>query len=117
MKNQNKYSIGLAAIAMLLATSSCEGFLDKMPDNRTELDNSEKVLQLLVSAYPSGTYMQITELMSDNVADNGPLYMTFNKSVEESYKWQDFTDNQQDTPQYIWNEYYKAIAAANHALE
>ena len=55
MKNQNKYSIGLAAIAMLLATSSCEGFLDKMPDNRTELDNSEKVLQLLVSAYPSGT--------------------------------------------------------------
>lgn len=52
MKNQNKYSIGLAAIAMLLATSSCEGFLDKMPDNRTELDNSEKVLQLLVSAYP-----------------------------------------------------------------
>ena len=117
MKNQNKYSIGLAVIAMLLATSSCEGFLDKMPDNRTELDNSEKVLQLLVSAYPSGTYMQITELMSDNVADNGPLYMTFNKSVEESYKWQDFTDNQQDTPQYIWNEYYKAIAAANHALE
>ena len=92
MKNQNKYSIGLAVIAMLLTTSSCEGFLDKMPDNRTELDNSEKVLQLLVSAYPSGTYMQITELMSDNVADNGPLYMTFNKSVEESYKWQDFTD-------------------------
>ena len=41
MKNQNKYSIGLAVIAMLLATSSCEGFLDKMPDNRTELDNSE----------------------------------------------------------------------------
>ena len=57
MKNQNKYSIGLAVIAMLLTTSSCEGFLDKMPDNRTELDNSEKVLQLLVSAYPSGTYM------------------------------------------------------------
>ena len=27
MKNQNKYSIGLAVIAMLLATSSCEGFL------------------------------------------------------------------------------------------
>ena len=42
MKNQNKYSIGLAAIAMLLATSSCEGFLDKMPDNRAELTTVRK---------------------------------------------------------------------------
>lgn len=117
MKNRNKYLHWLGTAAMLLSASSCDGFLDKMPDNRTELDNSEKVLQLLVSAYPTGTYMQITELMSDNVSDNGPLYVSFNKSVEESYKWQDFTDNQQDTPQYIWTEYYKAIAAANHALE
>lgn len=117
MKYKNKYSTWFGATAMLLMISSCDGFLDKMPDNRTELDNNEKVLQLLVSAYPTGTYVQITELMSDNVADNGPLYISYNKSVEESYKWQDFTDNQQDTPQFIWNEYYKAIAAANHALE
>ena len=116
MKYKNKYSTWFGATAMLLMISSCDGFLDKMPDNRTELDNNEKVLQLLVSAYSTGTYVQITELMSDNVADNGPLYISYNKSVEESYKWQDFTDNQQDTPQFIWNEYYKAIAAANHAL-
>lgn len=110
MKYKNKYSTWFGATAMLLMISSCDGFLDKMPDNRTELDNNEKVLQLLVSAYSTGTYVQITELMSDNVADNGPLYISYNKSVEESYKWQDFTDNQQDTPQFIWNEYYKAIA-------
>lgn len=117
MKNRNKYLTLTGAVAVLLITSSCNGFLDKMPDNRTELDNGEKVSQLLVSAYPSATYVQMTELMSDNVADNGPLYIAFNKSVEESYKWQDFTDNQQDTPQYLWNEYYIAVSAANHALE
>lgn len=117
MKNRNKYLMFLGAVALLLMISSCNGFLDKMPDNRTELDNGTKVSQLLVSAYPIATYVQMTELMSDNVADNGPLYIAYNKSVEESYKWQDFTDNQQDTPQFLWNEYYKAIAAANHALE
>ena len=116
MKYKNKYSTWFGATAMLLMISSCDGFLDKMPDNRTELDNNEKVLQLLVSAYSTGTYVQITELMSDNVADNGPLYISYNKSVEESYKWQDFTDNQQDTPQFIWNEYYKAIAAVPKAF-
>ena len=28
--------------------------------------------------------------MSDNVADNGPLYISYNKSVEESYKMAGF---------------------------
>ena len=117
MKNRNRYLIFLGGVSVLMMISSCSGFLDKMPDNRTELDKGEKVSQLLVSAYPTATYMQMTELMSDNVADNGPLYVAYNKSVEESYKWQDFTDNQQDTPQFMWNEYYKAIASANHALD
>lgn len=117
MKNRNIYLLITLGVLITLTNTSCNGFLDKVPDNRTELDTGEKVSQLLVSAYSTGTFIQMTELMSDNVTDNGPLYNSYNKSVEESYKWQDFTDNQQDTPQYLWNEYYKAIAAANHALE
>ena len=55
--------------------------------------------------------------MSDNVADNGPLFNSYDKSVDEAYLWDVFSDNQQDTPQALWDGFYKAIAAANHALE
>ncbi|NDV45594.1 RagB/SusD family nutrient uptake outer membrane protein [Paludibacter sp. 221] len=112
-----KKIIYILSITATILFTSCDGFLNQMPDNRTELNNAEKVAQLLVSAYPTGTYVQMTELMSDNVTDNGPLYTFFNKTVEESYKWENFTDNQQDTPQFVWELYYKSIAAANHALQ
>lgn len=117
MKTTIRKNIYLTLLVMVTVLSSCNGFLDKMPDNRAELDSEEKVSQLLVSAYPKATYVQMAELMTDNVTDNGPLYTTYTKSVEESYKWQDYTNNQQDTPQFLWDEFYKAVAAANHALE
>ena len=34
-----------------LTTVSCNGFLDEMPDNRTELNTDQKIAKLLVSAY------------------------------------------------------------------
>ena len=112
-----KFSLKIVVILVLSIMTSCEDFLDTLPDNRTELTSKEKVAQLLVSAYPTSTYMQMTELMSDNVADNGPLYVSYNKSVDEAYLWKEFSDNQQDTPQALWDDLYKSIAAANHALE
>ncbi len=112
-----KYTLYIFIAILVSVVSSCDNFLDTLPDNRTELTSKEKVAQLLVSAYPTVTYVQMTELMSDNVADNGPLFNSYDKSVDEAYLWDVFSDNQQDTPQALWDGFYKAIAAANHALE
>ena len=45
-----KYYIIFAAL--LAAATSCEKFLDTMPDNRAKIDSQEKIQKLLVSAYP-----------------------------------------------------------------
>lgn len=63
-----------------IAMSSCNDFLDKLPDNRTELDTEQKIAKLLVSAYPQGTANALFELYSDNTDDNGtraPYYKIF----------------------------------------
>jgi len=51
--------------------AGCSKYLEKSPDNRTELNSPEKVSQLLGTAYPQGNYMGFAEAMSDNVADKG----------------------------------------------
>lgn len=42
----------LLTAASGLTTVSCNDFLDKTPDNRTELNTDQKIAKLLVSAYP-----------------------------------------------------------------
>ena len=54
MKKSIFYTFGLALAA--IAFASCDDFLDKMPDSRAELDTEEKVVKMLVSAYPDNTY-------------------------------------------------------------
>ena len=41
----------LSLLAAGLLLSSCNSFLDKLPDDRTELDNEKKITDVLVSAY------------------------------------------------------------------
>ena len=48
----------------MLAVSSCDDYLDKLPDDRAELDTEQKVTQLLVSAYPSVNNHVMMELSS-----------------------------------------------------
>lgn len=42
MKHKNKYSTWFGVTVMLLMISSCDGFLDKMPDNRTSSTITKK---------------------------------------------------------------------------
>ena len=58
-------------LAMTVALSSCDDFLDEMPDNRTELDTEAKITSMLVSAYPETNYALLAEMSSDNADDNG----------------------------------------------
>ena len=77
IKKYNKVVlINFASVVLMLV--SCNDFLDILPDKRAELDNEEKIAQMLVSAYPTLLPTMAFEMMSDNVADNGPQYSDYN---------------------------------------
>lgn len=115
MKKFTLYTI-LGAVLMT-GMASCDSFLDTMPDQRTELDNVEKVRDILLSAYPTRHPELMFEFMSDNYEDNGENYASPGSDEINSYFWQDLTGVSYDSPQNMWDAYYKAIAAANQALE
>lgn len=104
------YSFGL-----LVISSGCKKFLEKNPDNRTELNSPDKVSQLLGTAYPAGSYVAFAESLSDNVADKG--IGGIDKTIEDPYFFRDVTDDQQDSPEWYWASCYAAIAASNQSLE
>ena len=100
----------------VLFLSSCNNYLDEVPDDRTVIDSPEKVRELLVTAYPISSYIPFCEAMSDNSGDKSKLAPIQAQANEESYLWKDITSTFQDTPDFYWNSCYEAIAAANHAL-
>lgn len=115
MKTITYFSI--AATVMALSLTSCNDFLDTMPDQRTELNSTIKVRDILISAYPVQNPMAMFEYMSDNVSDNGDTYSCSYNLAIESYHWEDPVETDQDSPSGIWEANYKAIAAANQALQ
>ena len=99
----------------LTALTSCNDYLDKTPDDRAELDTPQKIIQLLVSAYPTCNSVLLNEVMSDNVDDNGRSY---NAPIilEDTYKMEDTSEEGNDTPYYIWNGFYRSVATCNEAI-
>ena len=100
-----------------LALPSCDDFLDKSPDSRTEIDNETKVMKILVEGYPHTAYIQINELMSDNhdtYREDNPYTSRY---YDEVWNWDDVTESNNESPQNIWSNGYQAIANANIALE
>lgn len=115
MKKNKLYTIA-AAFGAVLALTSCNSFLDKMPDNRAEVDNEAKITSLLVSAYPTHSSDLLMEMGTDNVSDNGAVYGNA-VNQQEIYKWKPVTTEGNDDPKGVWQAYYKAIASANEALQ
>ncbi|GJH39717.1 hypothetical protein RCZ04_02670 [Capnocytophaga sp. HP1101] len=109
--------IPIIALVLGLSLSSCDKFLDEVPDKRTELDTPEKVQELLATAYPNALYAEFSETMSDNAGDKirfSPTSVLNN----QMYAWETNTENNTwDTPPYYFYAAYQAIAAANYALE
>lgn len=102
-----------AGISLL---SSCNKFLDELPDDRAEINSTEKVDRLLVTAYPTHDIAFILEYSSDNVDCNGNQYacLPYQESI---YKWEDVEETTgNDVPKAQWNAHYTAIATANEAL-
>lgn len=96
--------------------TSCDDYLDKLPDNRATLDTEDKVTKLLVSAYARTNSVLMMEMASDNARDNGSTFSIEDQGQEEAYLWQSITDTNDDYPKYFWDACYGAIAAANQAL-
>ena len=114
MKNKifTVLTLGLAALGL----SSCNDYLDKLPDERAELNTEEKITQLLVSAYPTCTNNLLVEVLSDNVDDNGRAYSS-PAIVDQTYRFIDTTEEGNDSPYDIWGGYYRAVATVNEALQ
>lgn len=97
------------------ALSSCNDYLDTLPDDRAEIETADQVKDLLVSAYPNYNNNTIMEMMSDNVTDNGKTYAS-TVLKDELYNFKDVDDTGNDSPYQSWNGYYRSIASANQAL-
>lgn len=115
-RNNNIYKVYAFAVAAVLALSSCNDFLDKLPDDRAELDTPEKITNILVSAYPTVSTNVLLEVSSDNVTDNGAAYGA-SYLFEQIYKFEDISEEGSDSPRSVWNGLYEAVAVANQALQ
>ena len=104
------------AAAPLVALTSCNDFLDTMPDNRTELNTPEKITKILVNAYPNANWNMLAEFSSDNADDNGTRYSIYDRLTEEVYHWEDTKESGNDSPGAFWSACYKAVGVSNHAL-
>ncbi len=122
--NRNIYSLFTVCLLCIVSLCSCTA-LDEAPDNRTEIDNVDKVSKLLTSAYPVSVPAVICELSGDNLVDNNVCVpATHNDAYahfhEQAYEWEDidnYSTGEDDTPYTIWESYYQGIAVANHAIE
>lgn len=96
-----------------LTLAGCDNYLNENPDNRVDLNTTEKAAQLLTNAYSSSGYL-FTEWMSDNVR-----YTTGTTRLVEhnqAYNWEDVISTNQDTPTDYWMSTYDAVAHANEVL-
>jgi hypothetical protein len=110
-----KKILSYTTFILLLGATGCKKFLEQAPDNRAVLNSPEKVSQLLGTAYPQANYMAFCESISDNVADKG--IGAQERTNIDPFNFKDVANNQEDSPEFYWNACYKAIAAANQALE
>jgi tetratricopeptide (TPR) repeat protein len=117
MKFRKMKKFFILLIISLIFCTSCNTFLDELPDNRTEVGNIY-VAKILVSAYPENSHTLIAEMASDNVDDyKGPTNSLSDRFIEQVAQWQDVTETDNEDPASVWGAHYKAIANANQALE
>jgi starch-binding outer membrane protein, SusD/RagB family len=121
MKSIKKYiGVSIVGIAFTCIVSSCDKYLDTLPDNRTELHNASDVSKLLVSAYSTSYPAYLAEMESDNTDDNiDDNWTAVDRFQRQAYEWDDITEttSDDDTPQKLWSNYYMVFSTANTALE
>ncbi|MDO4230103.1 MAG: RagB/SusD family nutrient uptake outer membrane protein [Capnocytophaga sp.] len=105
--------ITLASLVLI----SCQSYLETDPDSslNVEINSEEKIAELLTGAYPQASYFAFLEARTDNVSErtNG-LHSRLNEAM---FFWEDYDQEDLDTPLNYWNACYTGIAQANKALE
>ncbi len=113
---KNILKIGLFLVSFLIFMSSCDDYLDTLPDNRAEVDTESEVIALLVSAYPNNNTAMMCEYWSDNI-DNHDWNLNYNNYMEDLWTLKDQPSRSgNDTNYRSWELGYKAIASCNQAL-
>lgn len=112
-----KHILNIVFLSVLLLLGSCERYLEVNPDSTldVEINSEEKIAELLTAAYPEASYSAFLEARTDNVEErvNG-VHSRLNEAM---YFWEDYDQEDLDTPLNYWNSCYKGIAQANKALE
>ena len=114
----NKYIKYAFALALpTVALSSCDDYLDTMPDNRATINSEDKIKSLLVSAYPTHEFSLVCEMSSDNCDDAGPNNPYTERYWDDAFAWKDEVENFNESLSRYWEDSYNCIASANEALE
>ena len=104
MKMKKYISLLLLAVSCLLV--GCNDFLDKSPDSDLDvnIDSEKKVAELLTGAYPEASYIPFLEPRTDNVEErtNG-VHTRLNEAM---FFWEDYDQEDLDTPLNYWNACY-----------
>jgi hypothetical protein len=98
---------------LFVVFTGCNDYLSKTPDNRVDLNTTEKAAQLLTNAYTNASY-NFTEWMGDDVSYT--LGTTKLPEHNQAYQWEDIFSINQDTPGNFWTSTYDAIAHSNEVL-
>lgn len=135
MKKNNIYKVFALVLFAGMALTSCSDFLDKLPDERSEINTENDVQELLMTAYPDANFAWVAELSSDNLLDNqcphlpsNPNkkqiityynYSAYDRWDDEMFKFEDAksaTYSSYDSPGSLWSGYYMSIANTNYCL-
>ena len=109
-------NIFLVFIVSALVFTSCDDFLDVVPDSRVELKDESHLRGLLAGALPNASYYSFAHSLSDNAGDAGASGFKI-PTNEEAYKFKKFTQTGQDSPFFYWMSCYEAIAKTNLVIE
>ena len=116
-----RIKIYLYILAIASVSTSCSDFLDKVPDERTQIDSPDKLSALLVNAYPKVSYAALVNSRCDNITDFGNTYYGTQPSplfnfMGDNFLWKDVIENSNDSFEKYWTGCYAAIAVSNQAL-
>lgn len=104
-------------MAATVGFTSCDDYLDKLPDNRMELSSPSDVSKLLVNAYSETNPAYLLEMYSDNTTEYyNNAWTAESRFQDQAYAWADITETGNESVNLIWDSYYSAIRTANEAI-
>lgn len=112
-----KQILKISLLGAMVLINSCQRYLETDPDSSlsVEINSEDKIAELLAGAYPEASYSAFLEARTDNVEErNNGVHSRLNEAM---YFWEDYDQEDLDTPLNYWNSCYTGIAQANKALE